>query len=335
MPDWSFLGAGRIKIGARDVEEIDIRAEGENLELSLLERTKILGNGHLRLLKDADQFVLSGEFGFQKISWRREIEEKIVFSSGSYNMNRREPNFFDDLNLNIRLQAQEDVWMENSLGKFRGRFDLTISGNINAPILLGDIEALEGDVYFQDRRFKILRGRVSFFNPLIIEPYLSCQGETYIKDFRVTFTLDGLLNNLNPELTSSPPLPPLDVLALLTLGESFRRTYHYDRSASQGTASLLSFQLSEEAKKRAENLFNIDRFRIDPFVLGSSAEMTARLTVGKKISRNFFILYSTNLASQREEITKMEWEITKDLSIVGTRDEEGRVSIDVKIHKRF
>jgi len=330
-----ILGAGRIRIGARDVEEIDISAEGENLELTLLERTKILGNGHLRLLKDADQFVLSGEFGFQKISWRREIEEKIVFSSGSYNMNRREPNFFDDLKLNIRLQAREDVWMENSLGKFRGRFDLTISGNINAPILLGDIEALEGDVYFQDRRFKILRGRVSFFNPLIIEPYLSFQGETYIKDFRVTFTLDGLLNNLNPELTSSPPLPPLDVLALLTLGESFRRTYHYDRSASQGTASLLSFQLSEEAKKRAENLFNIDRFRIDPFVLGSSAEMTARLTVGKKISRNFFILYSTNLASQREEITKMEWEITKDLSIVGTRDEEGRVSIDVKIHKRF
>jgi len=98
---------------------------------------------------------------------------------------------------------------------------------------------------------------------------------------------------------------------------------------------LLSFTLSEEAKKSAERIFSIDRFRIDPFIMGSSAEVTARLTIGKKVSRNFFILYSTNLSTQREEIFRMEWELTNDLSIVGTRDEDGRLSIDVKVHKRF
>ncbi len=59
------------------------------------------------------------------------------------------------------------------------------------------------------------------------------------------------------------------------------------------------------------------------------------MTVGKKISSNFFILYSANLKTQREEIARLEWELTDDLSIVGIRDEEGRISIDVKIHKRF
>ncbi|GAG38941.1 unnamed protein product, partial [marine sediment metagenome] len=210
-----------------------------------------------------------------------------------------------------------------------------ITGNVKSPIVLGDIEAFGGDLYFQDREFKILRARVSFIDPLSIEPYLSFKGETYVKDYRVTFSLDGLLDHLNPEFSSSPPLPPEDVLALLALGEAFKRTYSYDRSTQLSTASLLSFQLSEEAKKRAEGLFNIDRFRIDPFIMGSSSEMTARLTVGKKISRNFFILYSTNLTAQREEITRIEWELTDDLSIVGTRDEKGRISIDVKIHKRF
>ena len=124
-------------------------------------------------------------------------------------------------------------------------------------------------------------------------------------------------------------------MALLALGESFKRTYSYDTSTQLSTASLLSFQLSEEAEKRAEKLFSIDRFRIDPFIMGSSAEMTARLTVGKKVSKNFFILYSTNLTTQREEITRIEWELTDDLSIVGIRDEKGRMSLDVKIHKRF
>jgi translocation and assembly module TamB len=289
----------------------------------------------LNLIKDSKRFVAAGDFSIQKLSWRREINEKFVFSSSPYYQSERVPSFFDDLNLNIRLKADDNAWLENSLGRIKGRFDLTVTGNVNAPVIMGDIEALDGDVYFQDRKFKVLSGRLTFSNPSTVQPYISFKGETYVKDYRVTFSLDGFLEHLNPEFTSSPPLPPEDVLALLALGESFQRTYSYDKSTQLSTASLVSFQLSEEAKKRAEGLFIIDRFRIDPFVLGSSAEMSARLTVGKKLSRNFFILYSTNLTSQRAEIARLEWEMSGDMSIVGTRDEKGQLSFDVKIHKRF
>ncbi len=328
-------GSGRMKLGKGGIEEIDVKAEGKNLLLSPLERTRALTDGNLNLIKDASQFVLEGEFVVHRLSWKREIDERFVFSTASYLVSHREPNFFNDLTLDIRIKADDNAWMENTLGKARGRFNLTIAGNINSPIVLGDIETLDGELYFQDRKFRILRGRVSFINPQTIEPYLSFKGETYVKDYRVTFSLDGLLDRLNPEFSSSPPLPPEDVLALLALGEAFKRTYSYDMSTQLSTASLLSFQLSEEAKKRAEGLFFVDRFRVDPFVIGSSAEVTARLTVGKNISRNLSFLYSTNLTTQREEIFRIEWELTRDLSIVGTRDEEGRVSFDVKIHRRF
>jgi translocation and assembly module TamB len=69
--------------------------------------------------------------------------------------------------------------------------------------------------------------------------------------------------------------------------------------------------------------------------MGSSAEMTARLTVGKKISRSLFFLYSTNLTTQREEIVRVEWEAGDDFSLVGMRDEIGRLSFDLKVRKRF
>lgn len=328
-------GSGRLKIGKGGVEEIDFKAEGTNMLLSPLERTRALADGTFTLIKDADRFVLGGELLIHRLSWRREITEKFAFSTASSDDSGSEPGFFDDLTLDLRLKADDNAWMENSLGRARGRFDLRILGNINSPIVLGDIEALDGELSFQDRKFRILQGRVSFINPQAIEPYLNFKGETYVKDYRVTFSLDGLLDHLNPQLTSSPPLPPEDVLALLAMGEAFKRTYSYDMSTQLSTASLLSFQLSEEAQKQAEGLFFIDRFRIDPFVIGSSAEVTARLTLGENISRNISFLYSTNLTTQREEIVRIEWEVTRDLSIVGTRDEEGRVSLDVKIHKRF
>ncbi|OGD26091.1 MAG: hypothetical protein A2Y56_15205 [Candidatus Aminicenantes bacterium RBG_13_63_10] len=210
-----------------------------------------------------------------------------------------------------------------------------MTGTAGAPVVLGDIEALAGTVVFQDRSFNILAGKLSFFNPLSAEPYLDFKGEAYVKDYRVTFGLNGLVNHLRPEYSSSPPLPPEDVLALLAMGESFKRTYITDVSARLSSAALLADQLSDEAQKRASRLFNLDRISIDPFVMGSSTELVPRLTLGKKISRNLSIYYSTNLTTQREEIVRLEWELGRNFSLVGNRDELGTVSFDVKLRKRF
>jgi len=328
-------GFGVLNLGRGGVETIRLNVEGKNMLLSPLERTRALTDASLSLVKEKGRLSLEGNVLVRTLSWRRDIFEKISFSSSPYFQTQKEPGFFDDLDLNIRLRAEDNAILENSLGKVRARFDLTLTGNVNDPIVLGDIESLGGEVLFQDRRFRILKGRLNFFNPEAAEPYLDFKGETYVNDYRVTFGLTGLVNELKPEFVSSPPLPPEDVLALLALGESFKRTYSPDTSTQISGASFLSFQLAEEAKKRAEKLFSLDRFRIDPFIMGRSAEMTARLTVGKKVSKNLFILYSTNLTTQREDIVRMEWDLSNELSVVGVRDEVGRISFDIKIRKRF
>jgi hypothetical protein len=328
-------GAGTIDVGAKGIEAIDVRLDGTNMLLSPLARTRAMTNGWARLIKDARSFVLEGELDASMLSWRREVTEKIAFSSAPSGPAPQEKGFFDDLALNLRLRAGGNAWMENSLGRINGKFDLTVTGNVRSPVLVGDIEAIDGEIYFQDRKFRVVRGRLSFFNPASVEPFLDFRGETFVKDYRVTFALNGLVDSLKPEFTSSPPLPPEDVLALLALGEAFRRTYSYDTTTRLSTASLLSFQIADQAQKRAEGLFSLARFRVDPFVMGSSSEMSARLTVGRQLSRNLSILYSTNLTTQREEIVRMEWEISNEFSLVGMRNEWGRISFDVKVRKRF
>jgi len=329
------FGSGEVRFGPGGLELVDLRADGRDMTLSVFERTRGIGNGSFRLLKNAREFILSGDIEVRELLWRREVTEKFTFSASPYLDLEKGKGPFDDMALDIRLRAEEGAVLENSLGNIEGRFDLTLSGTVASPIILGDLEGLKGEVYFQDRTFRLLRARLSFFNPTTIEPYLDFRGETYLKDYRVTFSLAGLLKGLRPEFVSSPPLPPEDVLALLALGESFKRTYSYDATAQVGTGSLMSFQLADQATRRAEQLFRLDRFRIDPFVLGASTEMTARLTVGKKLSRNLILLYSTNLTSQREEIIRLEWEFLESFSLVGMRDERGRLSIDAKIRKRF
>jgi TamB, inner membrane protein subunit of TAM complex len=329
-----FTGSGEVTLRKGGEIGIDCSFGGKGMLLSPLERTRALTDASLRLIKDAKHFVLEGDVTVRRLFWRREIQEKFSFSSRSYPRYQEKPGFFDDLALNIRLKADDNAWMSNSLGQIRGRFDLSVTGEVKAPILLGTIETLSGEVIFQDRKFQILRGRLSFFNPSSIEPYLDFRAETYVKDYRVTITLSGLPSQLIPQFSSSPPLPPEDVLALLAQGEAYKRQYRTETSSQLGTASLLSFTLTEGAQKRAEKLFSLDRFRIDPFLLGSSAEMTARLTVGKRISKDLYIYYSTNLTRQTEEIIRLEWDLSKFL-IVGTRNEIGRLSFDVKVRRRF
>lgn len=327
-------GSGELRLGEGSVAAIDLRAEGRDMLVSPYERTRGLADGSVHLIKNPGQFLLEGTFDVRNLSWRREIYEELAFSTVE-ELAPRPPGFFDDLNLNLRFRSAGDAWMENALGRVNARFDLSVTGSVRSPILLGDIEAVDGTANFQDRTFKILKGRVSFLNPLLIEPTMDIKGETYVKDYRVTVSIAGTPDRIKTEFNSSPPLPPEDVLALLALGEAFRRTYSYDRSTQQSTASLLSFQLAERAKLGTGKLLVIDRFRIDPFLMGTSAEMTARLSVGKKITKDLFILYSTNLTTQREEIVRIEWELSNDFSLIGIRNELGRISLDLKLRRRF
>jgi len=329
--------SGDIGLGPEGIETIDAGFSGTDMQFSALPRARALVDGEARLLKDDRQFVLDGSFQVKQLLWRREIYEGFAFSSETSLNAAREPSFFDDLSLNLRLRSPGNAVMDNSLGNVSVRFDLSLTGNVNSPVLLGDIEILRGTLDFQDQDFWIIDGRVGFFNPASTEPYLEIKAEAYVKDYRVTLTLTGPPSRLRPEFASSPPMPPEDILALLALGEAFQRTYTFnpERSSTLSTASLLSFQIADQAKKRAQGLFTLDRFRVDPFVTGSSAEMTARLTLGKKFSKNVLFIYSTNLAAQRDEIYRMEWDVRPDFSLIGLRDEYGRISFSLRYRKRF
>jgi hypothetical protein len=322
-------GSGELNFGEQGLDKAEISLEGKNMQLSVFERTREVADGNLRFIKQGTKSIFEGNFNLKEVIWRKEFWDKLSFSSQLYSTENQK-SWINDLNLNLRLKADDNVWVENSMGRIRAKMDLTISGTVSNPVITGEIEAISGTVYFQDRDFKILRGRLSFFNPLVIDPYLDFQAEAYVKDYHVIFNLTGLVSNLKPEFSSSPPLPSEEIMSLLALGESYQRRYSFD-TTQMSTASLISYQLA----RKSESLLSLDRFRLDPFIMGSTSEITARLTVGKRISKNFSILYSTNLATQREEIVRLEWELSGDLSLVAIRNELGRVSFDLKLRKRF
>ena len=338
-------GSGKVGIGDGGIATMDLRLEGKDMVLSPMERMRAQADASLRILKDPKRFVTEGEILFKQLTWRREIYEAFGFSTPTAT-EAPGPSFFDGMSLNIHLRADENALIENTLGRFDARFNLTATGAFAEPVLLGDIDLVSGDFYFQDRSFRVLHGRLSFTDPVNTEPYLDFRGETYVKDFRVTLSMSGPVSRLKPEFTSSPPLPPEEILSLLALGESFRRmyiAYAGDRSTALNTASLLTYQIADLAKKRTGGLLSLDRFRIDPYIPETpSGGIAARITVGKKVSKDLLVLYSTILANSSVRSTvdevpifRVEWDISRRFSLVGGRDDRGKFGFDVKFRKRF
>ena len=72
---------------------------------------------------------------------------------------------------------------------------------------------------FEGRRYRISRGTMDFTNPARIEPFFDVEAETNVRvpgqTYRVTVAFAGTSEQLRPTLSSDPPLPTADVLALL------------------------------------------------------------------------------------------------------------------------
>jgi hypothetical protein len=62
---------------------------------------------------------------------------------------------------------------------------------------------------------------------------------------------------------------------------------------------------------------------------------TARITLEKDISSDFSVTYSTNLFTVAEEIILLQYQLTQEIRITASKDEQARYGVDVVVTKTF
>ncbi|MDE3160369.1 MAG: translocation/assembly module TamB domain-containing protein, partial [Acidobacteriota bacterium] len=68
---------------------------------------------------------------------------------------------------------------------------------------------------------------------------------------------------------------------------------------------------------------------------GSEQNAAARVTVEQQIARNLTITYVSNVGSTQQQVIQVEYNVDRNVSVVGLRDQNGTFGIDIKIKKRF
>ncbi len=336
---------GEAVYGREGLSSFDIQARGERVALRYPEGLRSVLDLNLRLLGDGTQQWITGVIDVRQALWtkRYDVASELLTPA---QVEMQGSGVTGDVRYNVRINAPGTLRIDNNLTTLDARADLLLQGTLAAPVVLGRADIERGRIFFRGNTYVIRRGTIDFANPSRIDPLFDIEADTNVRSYRVALRVTGSLERVHPTLTSDPPLSALQILNLLAgADESAVSNYlqvQRDQAylAATGAATLAAGRLSEEVglERGAQRLFGLSRFSIDPRAINPAlAEgditTTARLTVGKRLTRDLNVLWAQDLGGKEDRLLSLEYLLSDRLSLLLTRaqrpGEDGEYGFDI------
>ena len=322
----------------------DITAKTDRLRIRYPEGISWLAGGSLRLTGTPDGGLLTGKVQVQRVTLTQGLESAGSLVSTSSPSGPSSSSFLRNLQFDVEASSTPDSRMEWPGAHLEAEAGLRVRGTAEHPILLGHIHVISGDLYFRDNHYKVARGDLNFANPFRLDPVINVEATTNIQQYEVTLNFSGTASKMAMSYRSDPPLPGNDIITLLALGqtssEAAMRSGSATQSGTSGASALLSEAISSQLGGRVERLFGITRFRVDPGLAAvgpssSGQNAAARVTVEQQVSPNLSVTYVSNVSSTQQQVIQVEYNVTRTISVVALRDQNGTFGVDVKFKKRL
>jgi len=249
----------------------------------------------------------------------------------------------------LRVEGRNALVVRNNLADLVGSVSLQLDGPVNDPTISGRITASSGTLNFRNDRYDITRALLDLPPARNADPILNVQAESQIRGYRVIVSLTGPLSQPSAAVRSEPALPQADVVALITTGQlSTGDTSASILSQSEvgaATSLLTDALINAPAQRATSKLFGLTRFEINPVIGGTSGSTpAARLTLGRRISKEVTFTYSTNVASDPNQILALEYRVSDRLSFVAQYEQastrrlsarNNNFNFEIRFRKRF
>jgi translocation and assembly module TamB len=250
---------------------------------------------------------------------------------------------------NLRIEGRNALVVRNNLADLVGSASLEVNGPIKDPILSGRITATSGTLNFRNDRYEITRALMDLPPQRDADPIINIQGESQIRGYRVTVGLSGPLSQPQAVVSSEPSLPQADVVSLITTGQLSTGDTSTSVLSQTGlgtaTSLLTDALINAPAQRATSRLFGLSRFEINPVISGRSGSTpSARLTLGKRINKDLTVTYSTNVASDPNQILALEYRVSDRLFFIAQYEQastrkltarNNSFSFEIRFRRRF
>jgi autotransporter translocation and assembly factor TamB len=302
------LGAYRVALTARRVAATP------------LDGLSTVWDGDLELAGHAARGLLQGELRLVRGLYTRELAPTAGSApSGSA---PGTPSRGAGLPLRIAVKLDDNLVVRNRTASLRIGGTLSIEGTTAAPAMLGVLETREGRVTFRDRRFTILTATARFLDPRRMDPFIDAVATARIREYDVTVRVSGRTDRLDVRLTSTPPLPQEDLLALVAFGVTRAQL-------EQSPAGVLA---EEAARTIVRDLLGLEGLP----GLGGGGGGEQRLQVGTRMAPERTTPDSApGTESAGQQRVRVEYQLLGPLSLVGERGMSGGYAAGVVLRLRF
>lgn len=249
----------------------------------------------------------------------------------------------------LHVEGRNALVVRNNLADLVGSVSLQLDGPVNDPTISGRITATSGTLNFRNDRYEITRALLDLPPGRNQDPVVNIQAESNIRGYRVIVSLTGPLSQPQAAVRAEPALPQADVVSLITTGQlssGDTSTSILSQSEVGAATSLLTDALINAPAQRATSkLFGLTRFEISPVIGGTTGSTpSARLTLGRRISKEVTVTYSTNVTSDPNQILALEYRVSDRLSFIAQYEQAStrrltsrtnNFSFEIRFRKRF
>jgi translocation and assembly module TamB len=287
--------------------------------------------------------LLEGNIQIDNLAYRTSFEDFLAMMREE--SLQRAPSPLGRVRLSLHIEGGKNITIQNELADVEARVDIDWKGTIDEPSITGHIEANGGTLSFQGNKYTVTRGNIDFVDPLRIQPVIDIEAESQVRDYRVILSVTGRGDNPKLTLRSDPPLPELEIVSLIAGGQT--REEIATRTATSpgavpsseklfqsGAASIL-FDLLQQRVGNKLGVLGTGRVRVDPFLVGAENNPGARITLSEQLTKDLTVTYSQDLSSNRAQVILIEYFISRNTSLVASKDELGNYGLDVRHRTRF
>lgn len=309
-------------------------------------------NGNLTLTGTPERQTLAGTILVPLGEYETRIDLDNLLGGGSSDLNfggfnaggsSTQQSLIPPIYLDLRVEARDSLLLRGKQINAVGSANFTIAGTLSDPDVRGRIEAESGSVRFRGQRYEITKGSLDL--PAGGgEPVLNLVAESDISGYRVYLDMSGQTDAIDLKLRAEPQLTRDEIISLITTGRTETGTIGSQGLPTAGVGAAASLLSSGIISKPTEQFLGLSRFQIDP-IIRANANPAARLTVGQQLSRNFYLSYSTNLATEQDQTALSEYTFSNRFSALATYTQggsaarqgvrEGVFTIELRGRQRF
>lgn len=234
--------------------------------------------------------------------------------------------------LDIRARTTDGLEVSGLGLSSRWSTALQLGGNVEEPTIAGRADIVRGTFEFSGRAFEISRGSIRFLGNSPPDPAIDLTANADTTGLTASIRVTGQATRPDISFSSTPALPQDELLSRLLFGTSI--TNLSAPEALQLAAAIASLQSGGDGLNPINALRRVaglDRLRILP--ADTSVGRTTSIAAGKFITRRLYAEIVTD--GQGYSATRVEFQITRWLSILSTVSTLGRQSVNVRVSRDY